>query len=134
MPIPNDLTEIHEDLLYAGSENPLVLSRFYTVHLECVFELKAYPFDKQRCPIILEVPLALQTQMSIQMGEEPTSDELHSLSYNFIGLNASTKRDEHQYLVTKETNVVRIEINMVRYVGILFKNFKQQFQSVRNAT
>ena len=78
--------------------------------------MKAYPFDKQRCPIKLVAPLALQTQMSIQMGNEPTSHKLYSLSYNFIGLNASIEEDEHSYLTTKDTNVVKIEIKMVRYV------------------
>ena len=51
----NDMNEIHENHLYKGSENPLVLSRSYTVALECKFELRNYPFDHQTCPITLGI-------------------------------------------------------------------------------
>ena len=39
-PSQNPLNEIFEDELYKGAENPLVLSRFYTVSLNCGFQLK----------------------------------------------------------------------------------------------
>ena len=101
---PNDLTEIHEDSIYSGSENPLILSRYYTVKLNCLFELKYYPFDKQRCPIMLEIPFELKTQMNLTMEKEPTHDHLDSFYFNYTGVDGQVNG----------SGVIVIVINMVR--------------------
>nr|XP_045603328.1 uncharacterized protein LOC123761370 [Procambarus clarkii] len=54
-PLPDDDRLIDEDVLYSGTENPLVLDREFTVTLMCTFDLTLYPFDMQRCPLVIYV-------------------------------------------------------------------------------
>ena len=75
-PIPNSVDEIHEDYLYSGKENPLVMSRFYTVTLRCAFNLTSYPFDRQICPLRLSVPFNLKSQMTVRMATNATNGPL----------------------------------------------------------
>ena len=86
----NDISEIHEDYLYEGSQNPLVLSRSYTVTLTCGFELQLYPFDQQKCPIKLEVPFEHKAHMNLQLEKPPSYvDSIRFLQYNFIGVSSN---------------------------------------------
>ena len=66
------------------------LERYYTVRLHCNFDLRAYPFDTQKCPIELEIPDHLQTQMTLVF-HKVTQDELASLQYIFVNLNGQVK-------------------------------------------
>ena len=85
----NDISEIHEDYLYEGRQNPLVLSRSYTVTLTCRFELQLYPFDHQECPMKLQVPFELETHMILQWAAHPTFDDsIKFLQYSFIGVSS----------------------------------------------
>ena len=84
----NPVTEIHEDYIYKGSENPMVLARYYTVTLTCGFELELYPFDHQECPIELEVPFEHATHMDLTMVNPPTVDDsIKFLQYQFNGIS-----------------------------------------------
>ncbi len=51
----NDLEDLNEDLMYNGSSSPFIMSRLYTIEFQCTFQLAMFPFDKQKCPIILMV-------------------------------------------------------------------------------
>ena len=86
------MTQIEENYLYDGSENAMRLERYYTVRLHCNFDLRAYPFDTQKCPIELEIPSHLQTQMSLVF-HKVTHDELTSLQYIFVNLEGQVKDD-----------------------------------------
>ena len=95
----NDISEIHEDYLYEGRQNPLVLSRSYTVTLTCRFELQLYPFDHQECPIELEVPFEHATHMKIFLASQPTYDNsIKFLQYRFVDI--STKADNNSTTIT----------------------------------
>ena len=95
----NKITEIHEDYIYDGIENPLVLSRYYTVALTCGFELKLYPFDHQECPIELEVPFEHATHMKLFLASQPTYDNsIKFLQYRFVDI--STKADNNSTTIT----------------------------------
>ena len=41
--------------IYAGSENPLKITRKYNAYLICDFNLMLYPFDSQHCDIHLKL-------------------------------------------------------------------------------
>ena len=45
--------ELQENELYNGSANNLILSRTYKINLQCQFELQNYPFDFQKCFILV---------------------------------------------------------------------------------
>jgi len=47
----NSPSELQKNELFDGAENPLVYTRVYSLHLQCNFELKWYPFDFQECYI-----------------------------------------------------------------------------------
>ena len=46
------MTEIHNNHIYAGSENELLLARIYTTSFTCDFNMVLYPFDTQECNMI----------------------------------------------------------------------------------
>lgn len=49
------LDSYREIYLFKGIENPIVLTRKYTVAFECTFKLHLYPFDTQICHVALRV-------------------------------------------------------------------------------
>ena len=49
--IENDLTKLHEEIIYAGSRNQLKSSRIYNEIFNCEFDLRLFPFDQQVCHI-----------------------------------------------------------------------------------
>ncbi len=40
---------LHNSHVYSGSDNPLTLSRVYSVEFLCGFAMNYYPFDTQQC-------------------------------------------------------------------------------------
>ena len=43
------LYRLHNDIIYKGSENELVLEHIYSTKFICLFDLAYYPFDTQKC-------------------------------------------------------------------------------------
>jgi len=50
-PTPNPVTEIPENEIFAGAENPFLYNRTYELEFNCEFELHKFPFDFQNCHI-----------------------------------------------------------------------------------
>ena len=46
------MTEIHNNHIYEGNENELILERIYTTSFTCDFNMALYPFDVQECNMI----------------------------------------------------------------------------------
>ena len=65
-PIPHDLTELHEGNVFIGSENIVKYSREYQMEFQCHYNLRNYPFDKQKCTIDLQVPRLLHVYMDLK--------------------------------------------------------------------
>ena len=51
-PTVSSLEEIQNDHVYKGEENELILSQVYTTKFICIFDLRMYPFDVQKCSMI----------------------------------------------------------------------------------
>ena len=49
--IENDLTKLHEEIIFKGSRNHLKSSRIYNEKFVCEFNLQHFPFDQQVCHI-----------------------------------------------------------------------------------
>ena len=98
-------SEILENFLYPGSENPFVLARYYTLTLHCAFDLKYYPFDNQHCHVKFAIPFNEKLFVQLLMESQPTTEDLSMLEYHFISFSkASTKPD----------NKVQVEILLRR--------------------
>lgn len=54
-PAPNSMTELYENEIFKGEENPLVYKRTYELELSCTFQLEKYPFDYQICYIDVSI-------------------------------------------------------------------------------
>ena len=84
----NSVKEVFENKLYKGSENPLVMSRKYTLTLHCNFYLSMFPFDMQTCPISMRVPDHLYPHMNIKLTSvEAAYDDIDLVQYDFIGFD-----------------------------------------------
>ena len=67
----NELSELDEDYLYSGNENPISMVTYTHVKLDCTFDLTMYPFDYQRCPIKLAIPHPFYGQFVMNWDEAP---------------------------------------------------------------
>ncbi len=51
----SSIQEINNRLIFKGADNPIVTIRIYEVNLSCHFNMGTYPFDSQKCHIILDM-------------------------------------------------------------------------------
>jgi hypothetical protein len=49
---PSGLEQLHNNFVYRGKENTLILTRVYTTSFTCKFDMTYYPFDMQMCSMI----------------------------------------------------------------------------------
>jgi hypothetical protein len=49
----NGLSKLLNEHIFMGSENPIIMTRSYSNNFLCTFDMSVYPFDNQRCPVIL---------------------------------------------------------------------------------
>ena len=84
MPQLNSLTNINEDYLYSGNYNPITKVDYYVVKLGCKFNLGMYPFDTQRCPIIMRRPSSFYNQFVMNWYEPPVIDNLNLTQYDSL--------------------------------------------------
>ena len=52
----NNNIDVHEGMLFQGSENDIQLDGQYETTFKCLFELQRFPFDTQNCTINLKIP------------------------------------------------------------------------------
>ena len=46
---PTDLDSLHEDMIYSGTRNPLMMVTNLFMTFNCNFDLTFFPFDSQSC-------------------------------------------------------------------------------------
>ena len=51
--LTNVVNELQEENQFLGEANDLVYDRVYKLNFFCDFELHYYPFDKQKCPVMV---------------------------------------------------------------------------------
>ena len=51
--IQSSLTEAENMQKFSGATNPLVMTQFYNTKFRCDFDMRWYPFDTQRCSLVL---------------------------------------------------------------------------------
>ena len=49
------INNLHNNHLYLGKENDIVLSRKFTRQFICEYELQMYPFDSQVCSMVIVI-------------------------------------------------------------------------------
>lgn len=63
--------------LYLGDENPLTISRRYSITFSCNFDLELYPFDVQHCDVHLQMMSASKNYITF---DQTTSTAVLSAS------------------------------------------------------
>jgi hypothetical protein len=79
--------DLHANEVYDGDENPMVYKRIYNTEFSCDFELYDYPFDYQKCKIIVSMsvtPYPIPWRDSIS---RPTTPQAKSLYIRLIQLS-----------------------------------------------
>ena len=56
--------------MYSGSENPLLLSRFYNIEFLCDYQMHWYPFDTQTCYMEFRLEADMQTFVNLVPGSQ----------------------------------------------------------------
>ncbi len=49
----SSIQEIDNRLIFSGADNPIITVRVYELNLSCHFDMATYPFDTQKCDIVL---------------------------------------------------------------------------------
>jgi len=49
----SDISDLEENLIYSGNDNPLIYQRYFDLNARCNFKFDDYPFDTQHCPIVV---------------------------------------------------------------------------------
>ena len=84
LPQQNDLSEMDEDYLYPGVENPISMVNYLVVKLACKFDLTWYPFDTQKCPIVLTRPSDFYNQFVMKWLKPPTIENIKLTQYEAL--------------------------------------------------
>ncbi len=109
-PGPEKLSEVHENLLYPGKDNPLVLARSYIVTLSCTFQLTMFPFDSQQCSMVLRIPSYLQNQLSLKLISVHQAKDITLSQYEYTGFKPENS--------TSNSKAVTVLINLERKWGM----------------
>ena len=54
------LQSVQNNHIYSGSENELILSQVYTTSFTCTYDMGSYPFDFQKCSMVLIMQVLFQ--------------------------------------------------------------------------
>ena len=79
-----------EGLTYAGSENSLKLTALHIKQFQCDYQLKAYPFDTQRCFIKLRLPKIGTNHMTLMPGEVQISPNISIAQFEIQDIHLRT--------------------------------------------
>jgi hypothetical protein len=112
----NGIVNIHEDQIYPGTENPLSLTRFYTITLQCLFDLTMLPFDKQLCDISLSVPFNMKPYINIVLHEASESLPITMIQYKYRGLENNTSLPASDEMTVH----VKMERIFISYLATIF--------------
>ena len=63
--IRQDLANHMEDNTFKGSECPLLIKERFKVEYNCNFNLKKFPFDRQRCVLLMKMKIHLSSRLSL---------------------------------------------------------------------
>ena len=111
----NELSELDEDYLYSGNENPISMVTYTHVKLDCTFDLTMYPFDSQRCPIKLAIPHHFYGQFVMNWENAPTIRHMELNEYE--NLNELGYDDTNTSMT-----VVKVEIILCRKISYQIVN------------
>ena len=100
----NKLSELDEDYLYPGDENPIFMFSKMFVKLYCAFDLTMYPFDTQRCPIRLVRPNSFYNQFVMQWNEALITQHIELTEYD--------NHDELRY-DNRNTSMTMVEVEII---------------------
>lgn len=106
----NDINDLHEAMLYEGTENLLIFTREMDVSLRCSYDLRNYPFDSQTCPIKLEVPFALRDYVKLVPGKAQNIWKKSLAQFDIINVAFATN-DSTPYIIECNIKLQRIPLN-----------------------
>ena len=111
-------TDENENIQYfAGTENPLELFRFYNQRFLCNYQLKWYPFDVQKCLLVMEIKGAYSPFVNLVVDDLVYTGEEILAQYSVIDTLMTKKDDE-------KIQKVQVEIILGRQLfGVLMNVF-----------
>ena len=102
---------------FAGTENPLQLQRFYNQRFLCNYQLKWYPFDIQRCKLILKVKASVSPFTELLVGDYEYTGPKTLTQYEIIEIIMEASVENNIQLVYMEIALGR------QLLGVLLNVF-----------
>jgi hypothetical protein len=83
----NSVSEVRENLIFTGAENPMVMSRYYSLAFECDFKLQMFPFDVQECVISIKPAFDQLEYVALTIGNVTRNEDLSKGQFDFEELH-----------------------------------------------
>ena len=100
----NNPTEASRRLIYEGSRSQIRKLGYYSTTTVCIFELALFPFDQQKCSILMEIESSNRTPPKVKPELHPRSGDVEKYG-KYLVRNISIK---------SEGSRVRVEIALGR--------------------
>ena len=123
---------------YAGGENPITSSRFYNQEFVCIFDMRWYPFDTQKCSMQFVVDEESKDFVELEMGnlDFTGAKELTQYFVKKEGVKKTVDRINNRHFIQVEIVLGRrllsliltifaptIILNLVGHLSNFFKEF-----------
>ena len=130
-----DISEVENRQFYNGEDNKLTLSRFYNIRFLCLYNMNWYPFDIQKCSLILQMKgkgkdfADLNTDYLEYLGSDEVNQYVvYSYKMQLLPQDSSKveivmKLGRNLLTLILTTFVPTVLLNIISYSTIFFKPF-----------
>ena len=130
-----DISDVENRQFYHGRDNQITLSRFYNIRFLCHYSMNWYPFDLQKCSLILRMKgkgkdfADLNTDQLVYLGgDEVNQYVVYSYKMQLLPEDPSQveiviKLGRNLLTIILTTFVPTVLLNIISYSTVFFKPF-----------
>ena len=130
-----DKSDVENRQFYHGKDNQITLSRFYNIRFLCQYSMNWYPFDLQKCSLILQMKgkgkdfADLNTDHLMYLGSDEVnqyvvySNKMQLLPEDPSQVEIVIKLGRNLLTIILTTFVPTVLLNIISYSTVFFKPF-----------
>jgi len=121
---PSDISENQNIQYFAGAENQISMSRFYNQRFSCDYQMAWYPFDIQRCDLVMSMKRAFAPFTKLVAEQVVYEGEQFLTKYEVKNVSMTVIEMRHSHAIFVEITLGRqlLSVIMNVFVPTLFLN------------
>ena len=121
---PSDISENQNIQYFAGSDNQISMSRFYNQRFSCDYQMAWYPFDIQRCDLVMSMKRAFAPFTKLVAEQVVYEGEQFLTKYEVKNVSMTVIEMRHSHAIFVEITLGRqlLSVIMNVFVPTLFLN------------